>query len=240
MAIGQIPMSNVGGNNQTTFQGIKGSLGSSPGGAAPNIPGSPLGTGTAGGVSNPYMPAVHSMADPSTSVAPSTLSTGSGGSSGAGGFITNASSYASGENDLQKQLTDIYGKGVGGSIFSLLSNMSGSNSTILQNYIKSLQPQFAQQEAGIRRNLGAMGVSGNSSVAAIGESNLAAQENALIAGESARLTDEQQQMTLSALMGMKGDASKEVASSGWDVFSQVIDAGSKVFGQLGDAGLIPG
>jgi len=158
-----------------------------------------------------------------------------GTSSAQNGFITPNSSYSSGQNDLSKQLTDIYGKGVGGSIFELLNNMSGTNSTILQEYIQSLQPQMATAQANTNAALGSGGVGANSSVAAIADSNLQSQEFSSIASESASLTQSQEQMTLQALEGMSKDASKEVATSGWSTFGNVMgaitaDAGALVGG----------
>ena len=147
------------------------------------------------------------------------------------GFITNNSSYSSGQNDLQKQLVDIYGKGTGGSLFSLLNNMSGTNSAVLQEFIQSLVPQEAKASADVNASLGAEGVGANSSVNAIAQSNLKSQEFAAISGESANLTQNQEQLTAQILEGTSGASSKEVASSGWQVFGDVLnnaatDAGS--------------
>jgi len=226
-----IPASNPAGNNQTNP--LNSVLGKT----------TPIATAPGVGVqNNPYMPAGGTSTVPTSPAAPvynapsrpqalTTSTTGTGGSSGAAGFITDKSSYSSGENDLQKQLIEIYGKGVGGSLYSLLSSMSGTDSKVLQEYIASLQPQMAKAQADVNATLGAGGVSANSSVAAIADANLQAQEQAAIAGESAKLTLGQEELTANLLQGMQGASAKEVASSGWDVFANVID---QITGDIGN------
>lgn len=233
-----VPYSNPAGNNQTgpsfgvptSGAGAK-AAGGKAGGALPVV--SPVSTPGSVGTANPYIPP--------TSTTPGATGTVPAGPTQSSSFITPNSSYSSGENDLQKQLIDIYGKGVGGSLYTLLSGMSGTNSTILQQYIASLQPQFAKSRADLGASLGAGGVSPNSSVAALGEANLKAQEDAIIAGESANLTQGQEQMTAGILGSEQGAASKEVASSGWDVFGSVLgDLGKLAGTTIGAAGAAGG
>jgi len=223
--MGQVPFSNPAGNNQTSPGALpKGSNVNSP--SFGQIPGSPVQG------SNPYAPTPTvptspvAIAQPSTGGMVPVTSSPNGATpntSASNGFITNNSSYSNGQNDLQKQLVDIYGKGVGGSLFSLLNSMSGTDSTVLQEYIKSLQPQMAQAQANTNAALGAGGVSANSSVAAIADSNLNAQEQASIAGESAKLTQSEEMITAQILQGMQGAASKEVATSAWSTFADVMN-----------------
>jgi hypothetical protein len=109
--------------------------------------------------------------------------------------------------------------------------MSGTNSAVLQEYIASLVPQEAKAQANVNATLGAGGVSTNSSVAALADANLAAQEQASIAGESASLTQSQEQLTAQLLTGVEPAAAAETAQSGWSVFGDVLsgigaDAGS--------------
>lgn len=128
------------------------------------------------------------------------------------------------QTDQSKQLVDILGKGVGGDLNTLLSSIGGVDSATLQEYVKSLAPQEAQADANLHASLGAGGVSANSSVAALGEANLQAQETGLIAGEEAQLTQSGQNLEASILTGLEPAAEKEVAESGWDVFGQVASA----------------
>lgn len=230
MATGTIPFSNPGGNNQFLARPQSGNN-LVPGAGGTNKP-IPL-AGASGTIPITGSP-VKNPANPNPFVAnpPTTSSSGATpNTSASGGFITNNSSYSSGENDLQKQLIDIYGKGVGGSLFALLNNMSGSDSTILQQYIASLQPQMATAQANTNAALGAGGVSANSSVAAIADANLQSQEFAAISGESAKLTMSQEELTAQLLSGMEGPAAKEVATSGWDVFANVMN---NITGDIGN------
>ena len=154
--------------------------------------------------------------------------------------VPNAGSVATNATDSSKQFTDIYGKGIGTDIENLLTNIGGVDSATLQEYQASLVPQEAKASANLGASLGAAGVSANSSVAALGQANLQAQETADIAGESANLTQSGQQLEANILTGTENAASQEVAESGWDVFGQVVsgigkDAGS-VLSALGDAG----
>ena len=226
MAAATIPFSNPAGKNQTNPSPIAaGSTTRMPSGA---IPGSPQIPGTPVSTTNPYVP-------------PPTATPGAGGgltpfnpgggpaSSASNGFITSGTD--AGQNALQKQLTDIYGQGTGASLFSLLNNMSGTDSTILQEYIKSLQPQMSTAQANTNAALGAGGVSANSSVAAIADSNLQSQEFASIASESANLTQSQEQLTSQILQGTEGASAKEVATSDWSVLGDVLN---NVTGDIGN------
>jgi hypothetical protein len=146
--------------------------------------------------------------------------------------------------DLGKQLTDIYGSGVGGALSSELGSMSGTNSAILQEYKASLAPQMATAQANVNAALGAGGVSSNSSVAAIADANLQAQETAAISGESAQLTEHDQDLTANILGSTMGAAEKETASSGWTVFGDVMgaisqDAGAILHGGAGATNTSP-
>lgn len=197
-----VPYSNKVGNNQTT-----------PGtGAQPQLPAiatpnSTAGTGTVqASTTNPLIPATASTGAAPTSVVPS----------------------VNGGGALGNQLSDIYGAGVGGSLDSLISSMSGTDSVVLQNYIASLQPQEAKAQSNLDMSLGAGGVGSNSSVAAIGNANLQAQETGMIAGESNSLIQNQEQMTEQMLMGIAPTAAKQVSdSSPLNMIGQVLgDAGS--------------
>ncbi len=221
--MGTIPFSNPGGNNQTNPVSKllpQGGTGLNQGG----VVGGPQ--GTVAGAVNPYAPPTTTSSTGSISVGAQTGTT-SPTSSGQG-FIT--SGQDDGQNALQKQLNDIYGQGVGGSLFQLLNSMSGTDSTILQEYIQSLQPQMAKAQSDTNATLGAGGVSANSSVAAIADSNLQSQEFASIASESASLTQNQEQLTAQILSGMEPAAAKEVATSNWTIFGDVM---SDITGDIG-------
>lgn len=247
-----VPYSNPAGNNQTT-----------PGAGGPglnqgSVPGGPIGvvakaTGTAAtlnptGVAqaNPLIPsipgttglnqggqpggpvgAVASAVSTGTSTVPTSLSSIQGTSANAA--------------DSDKQLTDIYGAGVGGDINNLLNSIGGVNSTTLQQYDASLQPGFAQAGANLDASLGAGGVSANSSIAALGQANLQAQEQGMEAGENAQLLQSGQNLEASILAGTEHDAATETAQSGWDVFGQVLSGiGQDAGGIIKGIASIPG
>jgi hypothetical protein len=222
MATGSmVPYSNTAGNNQTT-----------PGAglqpkpvALPQI--SPLNpTGTVS--SNPLVP---------TTATPVTQP---GVPAGAAGGVFNAGSTSTNSQLSDKQLTDIYGKGIGGDLNNLLNSIGGTNSATLQEYEQSLVPQEATAQANLDASLGAGGVSANSSVAAIGNANLQSQETAAIAGETAQLTQSGQQLEANILTGTEQAAEQEVAQSGWDVFGEVMQGlgnlGGEVVGAAGKVG----
>jgi hypothetical protein len=137
------------------------------------------------------------------------------------------SSAVSGGTNLEQQLTDIYGSGEGGAINSFLNSLGGTDSTILQEYIKSLQPQMATAQANTNAALGVGGVSANSSVTALADANLQSQEFSAIANESAKLTQSQEQMTEQVLMGIAPAAEAQTSSEAgtvYDVLGSVVGA----------------
>jgi hypothetical protein len=232
----QIPFSNPAGNNQMSPP--TGGMGKPSPIMQGNIPGSPSAPG------NPYMignnPATSGTTGIGASSVPGSPSAtpqgimpsgspqapqGTQGVPASGpqnSFITSGTD--AGQNALSKQLDDIYGQGVGGSLFTLLNNMSGTNSAVLQEYIQSLIPQEATAQANTNAALGAGGVSANSSVAAIADSNLQSQEFSAIASESANLTQSQEQLTAQILSGTEGAAVSQVAASPLNVFGEVMSS----------------
>ena len=229
-----VPYSNPAGKNQTSPSiGVPTSGAGATKTSGPMPVTSPIAVSGAG-TSNPFIPAPGAGTTPG--VPSGVPMTGTTSVPNVGGLTDSTANVSGTTGALQKQLTDIYGKGVGGALASLLSGMSGSDSKVLQEYIASLQPQFAKSQADLGASLGAGGVSPNSSVAALGEANLKAQEDALIAGESGQLTLGQEQLTSGILGSEQGAASKEVASSGWDVFGQVMGGLGNLAGSVISAG----
>lgn len=213
-----VPYSNPAGNNQM-----------SPMSGMPKASGGPMLPGAVPSVAPGVSPVVMNPLVP-----PGAPTTTTGSVPNVGGLATTGANVAGDTGALQKQETDIYGKGIGGAISSLLAGMSGTDSKILQEYIASLQPEEAKAQANINASLGAGGVSANSSVAGIADASLQAQEFAAISGESAKLTQSQEELTAGILTGQQGAASKEVASSGWQVFGDVLNSLGGVAGQVVD------
>lgn len=228
-----VPYSNPAGNNQMTpkIGGVPGTglnQGGTPGGPIGVVVGA-TGTGVSLAQQNPLVPPTSST----TGTVP-TAQVSQGDSFNAGSTSTN-------QQNTQNQLADIYGQGVGTDLTNLLSSIGGTDSATLQEFKQSLVPQEAKAQADLNASLGAAGVSANSSVAAIGDANLQAQETAAIAGETANLTQSGQSLEAQLLSGTEGAAIKEVASSGWDVFGQVLgDIGSAVGDVMGLGGITGG
>jgi len=133
---------------------------------------------------------------------------------------------------LQKQLVDIYGKGVGGQEAAMFSGMGGTESDIYKQLQAGMAPTFAAQKADLMQTMGAAGVSPNSTVESLGLSNLLGQQGATMASENARLMMQNQQNQLGLLGGAQQAAEEEVASSGWDVFGQVMNTLGQVGGEV--------
>lgn len=211
---GNLPSSNAGGNNQTSpgLSNIQGTV-------QPFTPVLPTGSAAS---SNPYLTA--------TPTTPTANPTGSL-------YNTATSSGYGGQSNIGKQLTDIYGKGVGGSFNYLLQGMSGTDSAIFQQYVNSMQPQMAKAQAQLNTGLGSQGVGANSSVNALAQADLQSQFLAQESGVNANLMQTQLQDTQNILEGAAGAAQQQVAQSGWNDFASVMsnvtqDAGALFGGSM--------
>jgi hypothetical protein len=217
-----LPTSNVAGNNQT-----------SPGTGAPPTA-MPIFTPPQAG---PGAPSPMGAGNPNTLITglPPTMTGALPGSP-----TTTAPGTDPNNPLLDKQLVDIFGKGIGGSLDSTLSGMSGVDSAIFQQWQAGQVPVQQQERAAMHQQEGSAGVSANSSVAAIADTDLTGQFNAQAADVNAKLMEQNQQNTLGVLQGAEGAAAKEVASSGWDVFGQVMQGlgglAGDVVGAAGGAG----
>ena len=228
-----VPYSNKVGNNQTT----PGAGGGMPAPVA--IPGTPGAAST----SNPLIPSnlTPGSANPSggnvspmgTTAAPSGQESVPGSPSSGSSLVTTAQDGS--QNALQKQLTDIYGQGVGSELMTLLGGMGSTNSASFQQFMASMAPEEASQRASLNTQLGNMGVSGNSTVAADANADLTSQFNAQAAGFNANLIQTQLQDTIGIVTGTEQSAQQEVASSGWDVFGQVMQSLGELGGQVTQA-----
>lgn len=218
----RLPTSNPGGTNQTSLgAGYKGGIGTP--------------TAAASG-QNPYLSGTPVSSPVNTIPTNPSIPTGQGGTGGTGTDTGSAtynptSHYDSGQTDINKQLVDIFGKGVGGSLDYILKNMSGVDSQIFQQWLAGIKPVEASEQAALNQNLGSMGVSGNSSVSAIANANLQSNFNAQAAQENANLMTQNLQDTIGILTGMENPAAKEVASSGWTTFASVMN---NITGDIGN------
>ena len=131
---------------------------------------------------------------------------------------------------LQKQFVDIAGKGTGGQLAQQYAGMAGTDSAIFEQWMKGQQPVWAQQKADFGQTMGAAGISPNSTVEALGLTNLESNQAAQAGAMNARLMEHNQQNQLGILQEMLKPSIQEVASSGWDVFGNVMNAISSVEG----------
>jgi hypothetical protein len=233
----QIPFSNPAGNNQMSPGGLprtpqngqpmpyqnngpsqSSNLGQNPfftppGNATP-IMGSSTASGVLPGGGTPGQP------QPMTSSGNTNLTNSLNQSSYT---YSNSTNDAAEGSSLYKQLTDIYGQGVGGELNNIMANMGGEDSAMFQQYLASMVPAEASETAGLNSQLGSSGVSGNSSVSAIANSNLQGQFNAQASAADQSIMSQGLQDTIGILQGTQSDAAKEVATSGWSTFANVMN-----------------
>jgi hypothetical protein len=207
-----VPGSNPAGVNQTR-----------PSAPVASVPTSIPGMGSTASPSNPYMPSGGST--------PGSAPAGTPGSGTVPGSTATASSNPlitgaqdGGQNALLKQLTDIYGTGVGSELMTLLGGMGGADSATFQQYLSSMKPAEASATASLNDTMGAQGVGPNSTVSAIANSNLQSQFTAQASQFDSQLMTQQLQDTLGIVTGTQQAAAQETASSGWDVFGNVLNS----------------
>ena len=200
-----IPYSNPAGNNQTTP-----SVGAASTAVPAALPGGTTPMATAAG------PAAASNTNP---LVPTTTAAGS------------VPSAVGSNPQTQSELSSIFGTGEASLINNFLSGVGGTQSQVLTEYINSLAPQQAAAQAQTNTALGAGGVSANSSVNAIAQSNLAAQEESTIAAQSASLTETGEQMQESMIQGLEAPAEQyttDEAMMPYELGAAAISAGGNI------------
>lgn len=225
---GVLPTSNAAGNNQTS-PGAGLTFGAGGMGAIPRPIFQPVQTAGTLPSSNPML-----SVTPTTT--PTPLAQTTAGAAPGVGLYNTQTSPGQGTTDINKQLTDIFGKGIGGSLNNLLQSLSGTDSQVFQQWLAAQVPAQAQAEASARQGLASMGVSGDSSVAGLMEANLGANFNAQAAAENAQLMTQNIGTTQSILQNAQGAAAQEVATSPWTIASQVIGEVGQVAGDVGGVG----
>lgn len=197
-AVGTIPVGNGAGSTNPGPTGM--------GAIAPTIAGGmPVGTGAIPTATTaPGIPGATTNALP---VTPGTVPSPLAGSN---------------PNDLTHQLTDVYGKGVGGATDALIKNLGSGDSTYMQAYVKAMAQPNAENLATLNTTLGNSGVSADSSTAAIAnadfQSNVSAQEG--LQEQQLQMTD--QQNLIGLLTGTQGAANKQASTSIWGDIGSVL------------------
>jgi hypothetical protein len=172
--------------------------------------------GNAGGSNNPGPTAINGIA---TSVNPIMQ----GAVPGAPSATTSQFSTQQ-QTNSGKQLTDVFGKGVGGDINSVINNLGSNDSTYMQAYQNAMANPNAEASASLLTTLGNAGVSANSSTAAIGLADLGGQETSQEGLQEAQLQQTDEQNLIGLLQGTQGAANKEASTSVWGDIGSVLGA----------------
>lgn len=182
---------------------------------------------------------------PPTAIATPPVATSTTGAAAAPGAAGNNGNTLAGytpqqTQQLQKQLNDMYGKGEGGIMFSLLSNLGSNDSSYMDAYHTAMAKTQAEGMSTIDTGLGNAGISANSSTAAIEKgdylSGLSAQEGM----QEQQLIQNQQSEAINLVQGMQSDASAENSTSWLNTAAQVVGIGATLAGVPGAAGSLPG
>jgi hypothetical protein len=123
--------------------------------------------------------------------------------------------------NLSKQLTDIYGKGEGGLIGSIIGNLGSNDSSYIQAYQTALAKQSSMDLSTIGTTLSNAGISADSSTSAIEKSNYQSGVAAQVGIQEQQLINQQQQQLIGVTTGMQGAAAAQTATSWLDTVGQV-------------------
>jgi hypothetical protein len=237
-AVGQIqstlgipPIGNGGGSNMPGPTGMT-SLASNPAGT----PG--MATGTLPGIptTNPIMQQGIPVGGALPGVgAPTT--TGGGTFLPGGGSPTQAIPTSQDTNS-QKQLQDVFGKGIGGDIQDVIQNLGSGDSSYMKAYAAAMAPQNAENLATLNTTLGNSGVSANSSTAAIANADFQTGVSTQEGLQEQQLQQTDEQNLIGLLTSTEGAANKEASTSIWGDIGGVLGAvGSDVSTAVGGTDL---
>jgi len=128
-----------------------------------------------------------------------------------------------GANDanVNKQLTDEYGKGVGGVIGSELENLGSADSSYMTAYENAMAMPNSEQLSTLQTSLGNEGISGNSSTAALATADLLSQETSQEGLQEQQLLQSNIAEQVGLTESLEGTANKDVSQSGWSIFGEV-------------------
>jgi hypothetical protein len=161
--------------------------------------------GNAGGSNNPGPTGINAVAQP-------IMQAPAGAVPGAPNAPVSQFSQQQQKNS-QHQLTDTFGKGIGGDISSVINNLGSNDSTYMQAYHNAMAGTNAEANASLLTSLGNAGISANSSTAAIGLADLGGQEVAQEGLQEAQLQQTDEQNLIQLLQGTQGAANKEASTS---------------------------
>lgn len=177
----------------------------------------------------------------SPSVANAGSGTGAIGTPTGGGTGTGALQGLTTQQQQQvtKQLKDIYGKGEGSLLGSLLNNLGSNNSSYMQAYTQAMAKQNQEGFNTLQTAQGNAGIGADSSTAAIADSNYWSGVTAQEGLQEQQLQMAQIQDTMGLVTGMEHASQQEVSSGGWlNTISQLVGAGTSVANTVSD--IMPG
>lgn len=123
-----------------------------------------------------------------------------------------------------KQLTDVYGKGIGGDINSVINNLGSNDSTYMQAYESSMAQPNAENLATLNTTLGNAGVGANSSTQAIADADFETGVTSQEGLQEAQLQQTDEQNLIGLLSSTEGAANKEASTSVWGDIGSVLSA----------------
>lgn len=135
------------------------------------------------------------------------------------------------QNASDKQLTDTFGKGIGGDINSVINNLGSGDSSYLQAYQAAMAPVNAENQATLDTTLGNQGVSANSSTAAIANADFLSNVSTQTGLQEQQLQQTDEQNLIGLLSGVAPAANKEASTSVWGDIGDVLGAVGKDVGE---------
>lgn len=194
-----------------------------------------------GGFGTPATSTPVPIASPQTPLNPNAGSSTTPGTPASGSPVSNpitANYTPQQQQQLQKQLIDIYGKGEGGLLFGLINGMGAQNNAYMTAYEKAMAPVNAENLATLNTTLGNSGIGANSSIFGIANADFEANVTAQEGLQEQQLVQQDQQDLINITESMQNAAIKEVSTS-W--LSDLGDVLTGIGGAIpGIGGLIKG
>jgi hypothetical protein len=130
--------------------------------------------------------------------------------------------------NLNKQLTDTFGKGEGGLLDNEISNLGSDDSTYMQAYSAAMAGQNAENSATLNTTLGNQGIGANSSTSAIANADFQTGITSQEGLQEQNLQQDQISQLLGVTTGLENQSASEVSSGGFmnDLGSVLSAAGS--------------
>lgn len=136
------------------------------------------------------------------------------------------------QQELQKQLVDIYGKGTGNLLNNLIGNLGSNDSSYIQAYQNAMAKQEAEGLSTIDTSLGNAGISANSSTAAIENADYISGIGAQVGLQEQQLINQQTQDLIGITQDLQKPSQEEVGTSWLDTLGQVVGVAGNIAGDV--------